>query len=118
MKLIILSAIFSLSLVGSAFAHSPLKATTPADGQTVFGSPEILHLVFAKPARVTKVMLKHTSGGMSHENKLKLPSKKFATELMLQPKFKGPGDYEVEWRALGQDGHALKGSFKFKVEAE
>lgn len=118
MKKLILGAVLSLALTASAFAHSPLKATMPADGETVSGSPEMLHLVFAKPARVTKVMLKHTNGDMSHENKLELPSKKFATELMLQPEFKGPGDYEVEWRALGQDGHALKGSFKFKVEAE
>ena len=118
MKQIILGVSLGLALTASAFAHSPLKATMPSDGQTVSGTPDMLHLVFAKPARVTKVMLKHTNGDMSHQDKLELPSKKFTTELMLQPEFKGPGNYEVEWRALGEDGHALKGSFKFKVEAE
>ncbi len=118
MKMFILNAFAGMLMVGAAFAHSPLKATMPADGETVSGTPDMLHLVFAKPARVTKIMLKHTAGATTHEDKLAIPSKKFETELMLKPEFKGPGDYTVDWRALGEDGHALKGSFKFTVVAE
>jgi len=28
----------------------------------------------------------------------------------------GPGIYEVEWRGLGADGHALNGTFSFTVK--
>ena len=118
MNRLILSALAGAAMTVTAFAHSPLKATMPADGETISGTPDMLHLVFAKPARVTKIMLKHVAGATTHEDKLAIPSKKFETELMLQPDFKGPGDYIVDWRALGKDGHALKGSFKFTVVAE
>ena len=118
MKKLILSVLFGAAMTVAAYAHSPLKATMPADGETISGTPDMLHLVFAKPARVTKIMLKHTMGDMTHEDKLALPSKKFGTEMMLEPEFKGPGEYTVDWRALGEDGHALKGSFKFTVVAE
>ena len=118
MKKFILSALIGMFMSGVAFAHSPLKATMPADGETVSGNPEMLHIIFAKPVRIIKVTLTHTMGEMTHEEKLELPSKQFEKEMLFQPEFKGPGDYTINWRALGKDGHAIKGSFKFKVVAE
>lgn len=118
MKKILLGAAFSLAMTVSVFAHSPLKATMPSDGAEMTDNPDMLHLVFAKPTRVTKILLKHTVDGATHEEKLELPSKEFETELMLQPDFMGKGAYEVQWRALGMDGHALKGKFKFTVTGE
>ena len=118
MKKLILGTVFAFSMAVSAFAHSPLKATMPANGETMTANPDMLHLIFAKPARVTKIILKHTVDGATHEEKLELPSKEFDTELMLQPDFMGKGSYEVEWRALGEDGHALNGTFNFTVTGQ
>ena len=114
--------VFALSL--PALAHSPLKRTVPANGDTLTDNPPNLLLEFAKPARITKVLLKFTTNGNGNDNgtaseeKLQLPSKQFQTEMLFHPQFSGPGTYEVEWRALGQDGHAMKGSFVFSVLGE
>jgi methionine-rich copper-binding protein CopC len=42
--------------------------------------------------------------------------KTFANEFILPMHDMGPGTYEVEWRGLGADGHALNGTFSFTVE--
>ena len=115
---IVLSAALGFAMTVSAIAHAPLKATIPANGATMAVNPDMVRLEFAKPARVTKVMLKHTVDGAIHEEKLKLPSKKFGKELTLRPNFLGKGTYEIEWRALGKDGHVLKGKFNFTVTGE
>lgn len=77
--------------------------------------PASINLTFAKAARVTKVTLTHTIGDASHVDRLELPSKKFITEMELTPEPRGAGDYKVDWRALGEDGHVLKGSFSFTI---
>lgn len=105
-------------LVGSAFAaqaHSPLKSTVPADKATLSSLPAGINLTFGKAARVTKVTLTHKHGDANHTDQLKLPTKKFTKVFDLKPQFRGVGNYEVNWRALSEDGHALKGKFKFTV---
>ena len=108
-------------LVGStfaAFAHSPLKSTLPADQTNLTELPEGINLTFTKPARVTKVTLTHTNADAGHTDKLELPTKKFTKVFDLKPQFRGVGQYKVDWRALGQDGHVLKGKFMFTVSEE
>lgn len=114
--LIALIAFFSIA--SAALAHSPLKSTSPAANEILTKVPEQVNLVFAKPARVTKVTLTHTNGDANHTDRLKLPSKKFITEMALMPEFRGAGEYKINWRALGEDGHALKGSFSFTVTGQ
>lgn len=112
--LIIFTCILAF-LAGPTLAHSPLKTTSPAADEVLAKVPEHINLIFAKPARVTKVTLTHTNGDRTHSDRLQLPSKKFITEMALTFEPRGIGDYKVDWRALGEDGHALKGSFGFRV---
>lgn len=106
----------TLILAGQAFAHSPLKSTSPENNAKLDDVPEMLHLTFSKPARIVKVVMTHTNGDASHETKLKLPNKEIANEIHLTPEFMGTGEYVVDWRALSEDGHTIKGEFSFTVD--
>ena len=101
-----------------AFAHSPLKSTVPADKAELSAAPAAIELAFAKDARVTKVTLTRTVDGTGEEVKLDLPTKKFTKTMSLVSSTTGAGQYQVKWRALGKDGHALKGTFGFTVTGE
>lgn len=111
----LLALVFATTLSNAAMAHSPLKSTSPKNNAELTVVPEGITMTFGKPARITKVTLTHTSGENSHADKLQLPSKKFETRFELMPEFRGKGVYKVDWRALSNDGHALKGSFSFSV---
>lgn len=116
MKNLMLGLLAALMIPAVAWAHSPLKSTQPADKAKLAELPAGISMVFGKPARLTKVTLSHTSGDETSDQRLKLPSKKFQKTFQLTPSFEGVGTYEVNWRALSEDGHALKGAFSFTVE--
>lgn len=115
--------IFTLGLIatiwaGTALAHSPVKTTSPSNEEVLTSEPEMLHMIFAAPARVMKVVMIHSTADASHETRLEIPSRDFVTELHLTPEFSGAGDYAVQWRALGEDGHVLKGEFSFEISGD
>ena len=93
----------------------PMKSTSPANEAELNAVPEMLHLNFAKPARVLKVVMTHSANDESHEVRLELPTKDAVQEMHLTPEFEGAGTYKIEWRALGLDGHVIKGDFTFDV---
>ena len=97
-------------------AHSPLKSTSPDDGAVLTAAPSSIAMTFGKSARLTKVTLKHTSGRNAHSVRVPLALKKFQKSFELMPQMRGAGDYQVDWRALSKDGHAIKGSFSFTIE--
>ena len=97
-----------------ANAHSPLKSTTPANEATIAQAPNELRLEFGKDIRLTRLAVTHAD------------DKKMKLDLSGQDGFKklylvsfegmGTGNYLIEWRGLGGDGHALNGTFSFTVE--
>jgi len=96
-------------------AHTPSESTHPADGATLETVPEMLHVTFAEPTRVVKIVLIHTGPGGTHETRLEPPSKEPSETLHLTPELPGAGEYALTWRALGADGHVVTGSFTFRV---
>ena len=96
-----------------AAAHSDKKSTTPADGTTLTDTPDMIHMVFDDPMRVTMVKLLNADGAeMPLERGTDLdPSLEFHAE----PEPLSPGAYTVEWRGLSSDGHAMSGSFSFEI---
>lgn len=108
-----LIAIFILTV--GAFAHSSADQSTPKDGSVLSTVPEAITMGFAKPVRVTKAGMVHND---KHPTKFEIPSKDFVSKVKFTPAFQGEGNYVVEWRGLSKDGHAVKGSFSFKVGAE
>ena len=97
----------------SALAHSPLKTTQPADGAELAKAPQTISMTFGKPARLTKVIVERADN--AEPSRLKLPTKSFTREFEMNEIPDLAGRYRVRWRALGQDGHVLKGSFGYTV---
>ena len=97
-----------------AIAHSALKSTTPANGAIISQTPSEIGLNFGKDIRLTRLMATHAGG-----KKIRLDLSKhngFIKRYLIPFDEMGAGDYLIEWRGLGGDGHALNGAFSFTVE--
>jgi methionine-rich copper-binding protein CopC len=97
----------------SLLAHSEKDGTTPEDGAQLAETPEMIHMVFADPMRVTMARLVNAEGAEMHmERGTGLEP---SLEFHAVPEALMPGKYTVEWRGLASDGHAMKGSFSFEI---
>jgi methionine-rich copper-binding protein CopC len=98
-----------------AQAHTHLKAAVPANGSTVAQAPEKFVLTFSGPARLTALTISRPDG--SDEKKIApLPEESAASLTVTAPKLSA-GEYLVNWRILGADGHAMSGKLTFTVGA-
>lgn len=102
------------TLSTSAFAHSRVDTTTPADGAVIAEAPTAITFDFADKIRLTRVE-------MTHEERTPVQldlgeQKSFGRAFQLPMNGMGPGLYRIEWRGLGIDGHAMQGDFTFTVE--
>lgn len=113
MKQILLSTMIGIWATG-AMAHSPLESTTPAHAATVSEVPSEVVFDFKGNIRLTRVTMTYAD----HEaTNLDLSGHKgFISDYAIPLQSMGNGDYLIEWRGLGVDGHALKGTFSFTVE--
>ena len=95
-------------------AHSPLDGTTPANEATVAEMPTEVLMDFKGDIRLTRVTITHAD---THSMDMDLGEQTaFTQEFALPMHNMGAGVYVVEWRGLGDDGHALNGTFSFTVE--
>ena len=97
-----------------ATAHSPLKSTTPVHEAVIAQAPDEIRLNFGKAIRLTRLAVAHAE---DKKMKLDLSGHDGFKKLYLVPfEGMGTGNYLIEWRGLGNDGHALNGTFSFTVE--
>jgi methionine-rich copper-binding protein CopC len=97
-----------------AFAHAPVLGTSPQNGATV-SKVRAVSVRFGEAVVTGKITVSNASGaavaasasGLAPTNKALLRAK-FAKNL-------SSGRYTVNWRALADDGHHEKGTFKFRV---
>jgi methionine-rich copper-binding protein CopC len=123
----LLSVLIILPL--EANAHSPLSSSFPSDGERLDAPPVEIIMDFKASAKLIKVELmkskrKRNNGFLGelfggNNDEPVLLGKSF---LMLMNKRHiipmpslGEGDYLFRWRAMGEDGHVIKGDFTFKV---
>ena len=98
----------------AAAAHSQLGTTIPANGAVLKEPPTQIVLTFAKRIRLTKVRV---ARDQDRPMDLDLGDQKaFATKFAVPVAGMGRGRYRVEWRGLASDGHAMRGTFAFRVE--
>jgi methionine-rich copper-binding protein CopC len=113
MKTFLLAGMIGIWATG-AMAHSPLDATTPANEATVAEMPTEVLMDFKGDIRLTRVTITHAD---THSMDMDLGEQTaFTQEFALPMHDMGAGVYVVEWRGLGDDGHALNGTFSFTVE--
>jgi len=115
--------IFILTMLPAlAFAHSPLKSVDPIDKAVLTEAPTEYKMICKSPAKLIKFeILKQAEEKDKKPSPLKLnykPSKLwYESHVVKLPKISN-GSYEVRWRAMGEDGHVLKGTLNFKVKGE
>lgn len=113
MKKILLAGLIGVWATG-AMAHSPLNGTTPANEAVVAEVPTDVLLDFKGDIRLTRVTMTHADHAgvdldlSGHDG--------FIPEYAIPMQAMGSGDYVIDWRGLGVDGHALNGTFTFNVE--
>ena len=125
----LLLAIF-LVLPISANAHSPLASSSPQNGETLDEPPTEIFMTFKLPAKLIKVDLTKQSdkqgknllgrlfGGDDGES-VPLGTSFLMTidkrQVIPLPSLKD-GSYSLTWRAMGEDGHVVKGELTFNIK--
>ncbi len=98
----------------AALAHSPLESTTPTNEAIIAEVPLEVVFDFKGEIRLTRVTMTYADQAgidldlSEHDG--------FITEYAVPMQDMGSGNYVIEWRGLGSDGHALNGAFSFMVE--
>ena len=129
MKILGISILSLLLNFSTATAHSPVAFVVPKDGSIIKTAPEKMEIVFTAAAKLIKVEFSKVtsnqkksliSGLLGNEalTPIKLNKDHLMRELRLHvislPKL-DDGIYKTAWRALSEDGHAIKGEFMFEV---
>ena len=125
----LLLAIF-LVLPISANAHSPLASSSPQNGKTLDEPPTEIFMEFKLPAKLIKVDLtkqsdkqgKNLLGGLfggDDGESVPLGTSFLMTidkrQVIPLPSLKD-GSYSLRWRAMGDDGHVVKGDLTFYIK--
>jgi copper resistance protein C len=116
MKKQVLSLLFLLFMVFhlplSVFAHSELETAAPAEGETVTTDLEALVLTFStKIESLSSVTL--TNGEKEIPIQLSIEDNQMTGRITNQLE---NGEYKVEYKVIGADGHAIEGNYHFKVD--
>ena len=113
-----------------ANAHSPLSSTSPLNGETLDVSPAEIVMEFKSPAKLIKVELTKSKGkqvksflgglfGGDDGESVPL-STSFLMSIDKRQVIPLPsleeGSYSLSWRAMGEDGHVIKGDLTFKIK--
>ena len=105
---VLISCVLAVPL---AQAHSPLKYSAPENGETLTTSPAEIKLEFKKQVKLVLVRLKGDKTDQKLRPDSQAESQKHA---LLLPKL-SDGSYTAAWRAIGADGHIMKGVIKFSI---
>ena len=101
----------------AALAHPELQSADPAAGAAVATSPKQIRITFNENVipQFSGVELKDQAGKVIATGKAKTdPTNKKQLVVPVQGQLP-PGDYKVEWHAVSDDTHRVKGSYSFSV---
>jgi methionine-rich copper-binding protein CopC len=110
-------AVLTTILYGNlAYGHPQLQSAEPAAGAGI-ASPKEIRITFSEPviSRFSGIELKDQSGKLIETGKSETdPANK---KILVVPVKKqlAPGGYNVEWHAVSEDTHRVKGSYSFRV---
>lgn len=105
--------IFSIISNGSLLAHSDVIKTIPKNGAILDKAPQTISIYMTKKIRLVKVHIRDQNDKMIKVNTAQY--KGFANNFTLPIPTIENGIYKVNWRAIAQDGHIMKGHFNFTV---
>jgi len=101
---------------GAAYAHPALQSAQPSAGSAT-SSPKQITITFNESVmpQFSGVELKDQTGKVIATGKATTdPANKKQLVIPVQEQL-APGDYKVEWHAVSDDTHRVKGSYSFSV---
>jgi methionine-rich copper-binding protein CopC len=108
-----MGALIALPMVVAA--HAEFDRSTPEDGETVQGSPNVIRAFFSEElADGSEMALLDESGATVATGTIDPAD---PTRMRIDPPDLETGDYEVQWKAFADDGHLETGTFTFTVSA-
>jgi copper resistance protein C len=102
---------------GAAYAHPQLQSAEPAPGAATTTSPKQIRITFNEKVipKMSGVEVKDQTGRIiSTGTAATDPANKKLLVVPVNEQLP-PGDYKVEWHAVSDDTHRVKGSFSFSV---
>ena len=111
-------------------AHSPLVSSSPKNGETLGPPPTEIVMEFKSPAKLIKVVLTKPSDkqeqslmgrlfGADNSESVSLGTSFLMTidkhQVIPLPPLE-QGRYSLAWRAMGEDGHVIKGDLTFTIQ--
>ncbi len=104
-----------LVMPAAVAAHAEFERSSPADGETVQGSPRVIRAFFSEGLADGSEMALLDEAGTSIAEGTIDPAN--PSRMRIDPPELEPGDYEVQWKAFADDGHLETGTFTFTVSA-
>ncbi len=111
-----LVAITAILYGSGAYAHPQLQSAEPPAGATT-APPKQIRIMFNEAVipQFSGVELKGPAGKLVVTGKSEVdPSNKKVLIVPVKEEL-APGDYKVEWHAVSDDTHRVKGSYSFSV---
>lgn len=112
-KIFIVTFIFFLAFVNNALAHTGLESSSPQDGDIINEELQQVTLTFeTKIEQGSTFELQDSNGETIPDENISL------SENQMIGNFLNPlenGEYQVNWKIIGADGHPIEGEFSFTV---
>ena len=111
-----LLALFAVFTVGLS-AHLAVARTMPANGSTVTDAPARVRIWFTQQPspRVSLLEMKGPAGDVPL-GEIAIDRQERSVAAAVNGTL-APGRYVVTWRTAGDDGHVMRGTFAFSLEA-
>ena len=105
---------FGLMSASPALAHDQLIGSNPKNGAQLDKQPEWLELEFSGNIQDvgTEIQVNHNGKDVS-AGEITVEGRKVTSAL---PDDLEPGDYEIVWRVVSEDGHPVSGTVKFTIK--
>jgi methionine-rich copper-binding protein CopC len=100
----------------AAYAHTPLKSTTPKKNSTQQHAVKEVRATFKAKLQTGIITITTSSGSTVALKSSGLISSNKAVIRAVPRTALGSGTYKVSWRARAGDGHSETGSWTFKVK--
>lgn len=101
-----------LACANTAYGHAHLQVSDPANASTVTQPPKHIVLQFNEATQLTVLTLQK---GEAQPQKLEPLPSAAAKSISVPLPAVDAGKYVVSWRAMGDDGHMISGTFSFTV---
>lgn len=111
--ILVMTAMFFIVLPGSAYGHSVLEKSDPADGDQLEQGIKIMELSYS-----TKIENGSTLSLRSEDGQEIQPSSVDLNNNVMSASFDEslrPGVYDVNWNIIGADGHPIDGQYSFSI---